>query len=82
MVFDFTEGDSFSDIYGLKRFALTSFFKFVTIKKDGCLVLGPQTYGPFKNKLVKKMAKWLISSADRVYARDKNPRSLLKALLV
>ena len=54
MVFDFTEGDSFSDIYGLKRFALTSFFKFVTIKKDGCLVLGPQTYGPFKNKLVKK----------------------------
>lgn len=80
VVFDFTEGDSFSDIYGLKRFALTSFFKFVTIKKDGCLVLGPQTYGPFKNKHVKKMAKWLISSADRVYARDRKSAKLVESI--
>ena len=66
VVIDFTEGDSFSDIYGLKRFALTSFFKVVAIRKAGCLVLGPQTYGPFNSGLVKRIARWLIVSADRV----------------
>lgn len=78
VVIDFTEGDSFSDIYGLKRFALTSFFKVVAIRKAGCLVLGPQTYGPFNSGLVKRIARWLIVSADRVYARDKKSARLVK----
>ena len=78
IVIDFTEGDSFSDIYGLKRFVLTSYFKRVSIKKAKYFVMGPQTYGPFKSRSVKFAARHLILSADRVYVRDRKSADLVK----
>mgnify|MGYP002640379062 CR=1 FL=1 len=78
VVIDFTEGDSFSDIYGLKRFVLTSYFKRVSIKKAKYFVMGPQTYGPFKSRSVKFAARRLILSADRVYVRDQKSADLVK----
>lgn len=77
VVFDFTEGDSFSDIYGYKRFAVTSYFKLVSIKRPGRFIFGPQTYGPFKSRLVRHFASKLLQQADRVYARDEKSASLI-----
>ncbi len=80
LIFDFTEGDSFSDIYGLKRFVVTSYFKTVAIRKAGQFVFGPQTYGPFKSGMVRAASARLIRSADRVYARDSKSANLIREM--
>ena len=69
-VFDFTEGDSFSDIYGIKRMIKVSFTKLMTISGKVPLILGPQTYGPFKSKMAQRMAKKIIKKSYYVCARD------------
>lgn len=70
IVIDLTHGDSFSDIYGLRRF-----FSWTRVKKavedmGKPLVLGPQTYGPFDDESVKKYAKKVIENAYCVISRD------------
>ena len=52
IIFDFTEGDSFSDIYGIKRAVKVSLTKDMAIKNKVPLVLGPQTYGPYNNYFI------------------------------
>ena len=56
-IIDLTYGDSFSDIYGMKNFVLYSVPKLVTEKLHIPLILGPQTYGPFKSKMARKFGK-------------------------
>lgn len=70
IVFDLTQGDSFTDIYGSNRFILSSIEKFLAIKNCGYLILSPQTIGPFNNKVYKILAGWLMNKALAVYARD------------
>ena len=59
-VFDFTEGDSFSDIYGIKRMLRVSLTKLIVLATKVPLILGPQTYGPYKSLIAKKMAKYIV----------------------
>ncbi len=68
--FDFTEGDSFTDLYGLKRFCAQTFIKNFVIKKGRNLVLGPQTFGPYKTVFSRIWASWVIAHAKKVYSRD------------
>ncbi|MCI8955867.1 MAG: polysaccharide pyruvyl transferase family protein [Eubacterium sp.] len=70
IVFDFTEGDSFSDIYGIKRAVKVSLTKEMTIRNNVPLVLGPQTYGPYRNFLIKKWAKRIVNKSNYACARD------------
>lgn len=69
-IFDFTGGDSFSDIYGKKRFYMMSAIKMFALKSHTPLVLGPQTIGPFYTKGVRKLAAKIIKNSSAVYARD------------
>lgn len=69
-IIDMTGGDSFSDIYGKKRFYFWSNIKKYIIKENIPLILGPQTYGPYENIRVKKVAKEIIEKASLVIARD------------
>lgn len=69
-VFDFTAGDSFSDIYGIRRLAKNAFVKSLIIKRGKKLILGPQTYGPFQKQLSKIWAKRIIAQSTLVFARD------------
>ncbi len=69
-VIDLTQGDSFSDIYGLKRFYLWSKNKEIVIKKHVPLILGPQTYGPFISSKARDKAKHIIEKSAMVIARD------------
>lgn len=70
VIFDFTGGDSFSDLYGKKRFYMATFIKVLAIKSRTKFILGPQTYGPYKNETVKKVAAWVIKRSSYVFARD------------
>ena len=70
VVIDLTYGDSFSDIYGMKNFVLYSEPKIITEKLHIPLILGPQTYGPFKSKIAEHLAKRMLKNMDYIFARD------------
>lgn len=70
VVFDFTAGDSFTDIYGRQRFFVRTALKQKIIDMGIPLVLGSQTIGPFQDKDVRDMAVKVIHGCKEVYARD------------
>ncbi len=70
-VFDFTYGDSFTDIYGIERFNSYSAMKNEIIKRNIPLILGSQTIGPFNDDGVRKTASEIILAAKEVYVRDR-----------
>ncbi|MDD5327564.1 MAG: polysaccharide pyruvyl transferase family protein [Phycisphaerae bacterium] len=71
IVMDITGGDSFSDIYGFRRFFIGFLCKWLVIFLGKKLILLPQTYGPFKNSLSKAMARYVVNRAILVYSRDR-----------
>ena len=70
LVFDFTGGDSFTDIYGLKRFFRETAFKQYVLNKGKPLILGPQTIGPFNKGISRRWAKSIVNKSVRVFTRD------------
>ncbi len=70
-VFDLSEGDSFSDIYGKRRFNTIvnskRLFNLLGIKQ----VLLPQTIGPFKDQKTLEKAVNAMSKMEKVISRDK-----------
>jgi polysaccharide pyruvyl transferase WcaK-like protein len=70
MVFDISEGDSFSDIYGVKRFIQHSIIKLIAINVNTKLIIMPQTLGPFNKRWVKVIARKILNKADKVFVRD------------
>ena len=69
-VFDFTDGDSFTDIYGQKRFYDRTYLKKYIIDAGIPLVLGSQTVGPFHDESVKRLAKEVINKSYEIFVRD------------
>jgi colanic acid/amylovoran biosynthesis protein len=81
-VFDLTGGDSFSDIYGMRRFLIYGFLQKWLVTQFGKeLILLPQTYGPFKRKLSRMLARNVVKRARAVYARDRAGVEYTKELL-
>lgn len=81
LVANITGGDSFSDIYGFRRFFLGFLYKWLVIFLGKKLILLPQTYGPFRRPLTKMMARYIINYASLVYSRDKSGVNYVKNLL-
>ena len=69
-VFDFTAGDSFTDIYGEERFYDRTGLKKKIIDSGIPLILGSQTIGPFKDSNVQKYATDVIERCKAVFVRD------------
>lgn len=80
IVFDFTAGDSFSDIYGIGRVLKSEFMKTFVIMSGSKLILGPQTYGPFDKELPKRWAKWIFRRSSKIYARDQISADYVKRI--
>ena len=70
MVFDFTAGDSFTDIYGKERFYSRTNLKKAIIEKKIPLVLGSQTIGPFLDDDVRFVAAEVLKLSEEVFVRD------------
>lgn len=81
MVADITGGDSFSDIYGMRRFALGFLRKWLVLLYGKKLIMLPQTYGPFKRRTAKAMARYILKRASLVYSRDRDSLDYVKSLL-
>lgn len=79
-IFDFTAGDSFADIYGMKRFISRSMTKINAIHSKAVFVMGSQTYGPFEEKASRMVAGYIIKKSDHVLSRDALSSGLIREL--
>ncbi|KXB30544.1 hypothetical protein AT959_14555 [Dechloromonas denitrificans] len=70
VVLDVGEGDSFSDIYGLKRLVYLCLSKRLAGAGGRRMILSPQTIGPFSTTSSAILARWALASATQVFARD------------
>lgn len=70
IVFDIGEGDSFADIYGLKRFLFLIASKIAVLAKGKPLVLSPQTIGPFGHWYTRAISAMVMRRCQKVFARD------------
>ena len=80
LVIDISEGDSFADIYGARRFLLQGYSKVAALQSGRPLILAPQTIGPFNSKWSRWLAKHLMRHAFAVFARDGLSTKMLHSL--
>ena len=69
-VLDASAGDSFTDLYGPRRFQTVMLTKRIALTADIPLVLLPQTYGPFANSSLRRQAQRVVRRAAMAWARD------------
>jgi colanic acid/amylovoran biosynthesis protein len=70
VLLDSGAGDSFSDIYGLKRLSFMVNAHRVASNVRVPVIMGPQTIGPFNTALGKRAAKYSLSKMAAVLVRD------------
>lgn len=80
VVLDFTGGDSFSDIYGIKRLVNKLVDKELVLASGVPLVLAPQTYGPVQRRPLLPWVRHVVNRAALVAARDDMSRSFLASV--
>ncbi len=80
VVFDISGGDSFTDLYGSRRFASVSMAKELALEMGKPLVLLPQTYGPFNEKRTRDKAADIVRRSAVAWARDERSYATLKEL--
>lgn len=69
-VLDITGGDSFTDLYGERRFASSLAPKRLALDCGRKLVLLPQAYGPFRSSEARVRAGQVLKGATAAWARD------------
>ena len=79
-VLDIGGGDSFADIYGLKRFLYLWLTKLQTTVQNVPLLLSPQTIGPFDRKPYRQLARFALERARVVVARDEISLNCLRSM--
>lgn len=78
---DITGGDSFSDIYGMGRLFRGFLLKRLCQMTGKPFVLLPQTYGPFKSRPARWMARSVLSRASAIYSRDQEGLEQIQQLM-
>lgn len=81
LVGDVRGGDSFSDIYGLKRFFLAFLPVLTVILVKGSIVHFPQTYGPFRTCSARILARFLLRRSSAVIARDRESQRIAQEMV-
>lgn len=80
-VLDITGGDSFTDLYGPRRFRAGCAFKRFVLALGKPLILLPQTYGPYRDPRHREIAADICRRATLAWARDERSFATLKELL-
>jgi colanic acid/amylovoran biosynthesis protein len=80
-VWDISGGDSFTDLYGKKRFDAIVKPKEICLAAGTDLILLPQTYGPFELSANRKHAASLVKRSRMAWARDADSYRILQELL-
>jgi polysaccharide pyruvyl transferase WcaK-like protein len=78
---DVRGGDSFSDIYGMRRYVVGFLAAWTVLLVKGTMVQFPQTYGPYKSPLARFMARFLLRRSTVIVARDKVSQRIAQDLV-
>ena len=78
---DVRGGDSFSDIYGLRGFVVGFLMAWSVLLVKGTMVQFPQTYGPYKSVVARRLAGFLLRRSSVIIARDKQSRKIAQDLV-
>jgi len=78
---DITGGDSFSDIYGMRRFVLGFLRKWLVLFYGKRFIMLPQTYGPFNRPISRFLARRILRGAETIYSRDQEGLDRVRELL-
>lgn len=81
MVGDIRGGDSFSDIYGMKRFLLGFALASTVLLVKGEIAQFPQTYGPYASRTARFLAAFLLKRSSIVVARDAESQIVAESLI-
>jgi colanic acid/amylovoran biosynthesis protein len=73
-------GDSFSDIYGLRRFLYIALPQILVILAGKNFILLPQTFGPFRSRFARVVTRFITRNADSIYTRDYESLELVSEL--
>jgi colanic acid/amylovoran biosynthesis protein len=76
IVGDIRGGDSFSDIYGMKRFLYGFMMAWTVLLIKGSMVQFPQTFGPFNSPISRWLARYLLNKSEIIMARDKKSQEV------
>lgn len=63
-------GDSFADIYGLKRLSFMVYTHYIARRLQIPIVMGPQTIGPFNSGVGRLVARRMLKESRVVVTRD------------
>lgn len=80
-VFDISGGDSFTDLYGRKRYETVVLPKRIALSQNRPLILLPQTFGPFRLPQHQREARTLICRSRQAWARDSDSFLRLREIL-
>lgn len=80
-VLDISGGDSFTDIYGAKRFQAMALTKRLALDAGVPLILLPQKLGPFRDEATRAQAVAILRRADAVWVRDAQSFAFLQEAL-
>lgn len=80
VVIDVCGGDSFTDIYGLRRLALILYTQRMSQRLGRATVLGPQTIGPFERGVARRLAAASLKRMTLVLSRDRTSEDEARAL--
>jgi polysaccharide pyruvyl transferase WcaK-like protein len=80
LIGDINKGDSFSDIYGIRRLITTTMPSIIALLIGKRLILLPQTYGPFKTSIGKQIARFILSRSELNISRDQEGIKLINKL--
>lgn len=78
---DIRGGDSFSDIYGMRSFIIGFLQAWTVLLVKGSIVQFPQTFGPFKSPVARRMARYLLRSSALIVARDMTSQRVAQELV-
>lgn len=81
IVGDVRGGDSFSDLYGMRRFLLGFLMAWTVLLVKRTMVQFPQTFGPYKSALARRLAQHLLKRSSVVIARDEKSRQVASELI-
>jgi polysaccharide pyruvyl transferase WcaK-like protein len=81
LVISIAGGDSFSDIYGVRRLLYVALPQILALMLGKPLILLPQTYGPFESRLSRCVARYILRHATWVYSRDREGLEVVSDLL-
>lgn len=80
-VLDIGAGDSFTDIYGAKRFGYLWLTKMMAHARRKPVIMSPQTVGPFENPFFRAMARMAMSPCKAIITRDRESFNLARSMV-